>query len=194
MLFSQVASARVLSRAEPLWLPGDGGSLWRVSEGVLRLDRPDPATPDAGTLVQLALPGDLVGLEALCVQPYRLVASALTPARLEPVDTGPSQARETCLQEAVMQLQRRSLDMAMLRTGTVPQRLAQLLGLLGHELRLEQPVGPAHADAIRSALPRLRELAQVIDAKTETVCRALAKLLPAGHRRRGGAFATPALA
>jgi CRP-like cAMP-binding protein len=183
--FQHVPSVRVLGRADTAWSPGDRGPLWRVSYGVLRLDRPAQADADARSLVQLVLPGDLVGLEALCVEPYRLGASALTPAQLEPVETGSVQERESWLQAAVMQLQRRSLDMTALRTGPVPQRVAQLLRLLGHENHLGLLGSTAQADAIRATLPRLRELAEVVDAKPETVCRALARLLPSRGGQRG---------
>lgn len=181
--------ARVFASADTAWLPGDCGPLWRVVYGVVCLDRPQGVDPDASNLVQLALPGDLVGLEALCDQPYRLGASALTPAQLDPVVLDSMATRERLLQQAVMQLQRRSLDIAALRTGPVPQRVAYLLRLLGHEGALGVLGGALHADAIRSSLPRLRELAGVVDAKTETVCRALARLLPPRSRRSGPARA-----
>lgn len=185
MSFQHVPTVRVFARADTAWSPGDRGPLWRVSYGVLRLDRPAHGDADVRSLVQLALPGDLVGLEALCVEPYRLGASALTPAQLEPVETGSVQERESWLQAAVMQLQRRSLDMTALRTGPVPQRVAQLLRLLGHENHLGLLGSTAQADAIRTTLPRLRELAEVVDAKSETVCRALTKLLPSRVGKRG---------
>lgn len=179
--------ARVFARADTVWLPGDLGPLWRVAYGIVCLDRPQGVDPDVSHLVQLALPGDLVGLEALCDQPYRLGASAITPARLEPVVLDSLATRESLLQQAVMQLQCRSLDIAALRTGPVPQRVAHVLRLLGHESALGVLGGTAHADTIRASLPRLRELASVVDAKTETVCRALARLLPPRSRRSGPA-------
>eukprot|EP01041_Mallomonas_annulata_P019147 gene19147-38361_t len=130
--FQHVPSVRVLARADTAWSPGERGPLWRVSYGVLRLDRPAHGDADVRSLVQLALPGDLVGLEALCVEPYRLGASALTPTQLEPVETGSVQERESWLQAAVMQLQRRSLDMTALRTGPVPEQAQQLVLLADH--------------------------------------------------------------
>jgi CRP-like cAMP-binding protein len=171
-------------------LAGDCGPLWRVAYGIVCLDRPQGVGSAAFRLVQLALPGDLVGLEALCDQPYRLGASALTPARLDPVDLESMATRERLLQQAVMQLQRRSLDIAALRTGPVPERVAYLLRLLGHDTEQDVLGVAVHADAIRTSLPRLRELAGVVDAKTETVCRALARLLPPRSRRSGPARAT----
>jgi hypothetical protein len=89
------------------------------------------------------------------------------------------------LQQALLQHQNRSQDMAALRTGSVLQRITHLIHLLGYGWA--QPGHPRHAEAIRSALPTLREIAQVIDAKTETVCRVLGKLLP--PRRRDSTLA-----
>jgi len=187
--YVHLSEARAFASADTAWLPGDCGPLWRVARGVVCLDRPQGVEPGASSLVQLALPGDLVGLEALCDQPYRLGASALTPARLDLVVLDSMATREHLLQQAVMQLQRRSLDIAALRTGPVVQRLAYLLRLLGHERDWGVLGGAVHADAIRTSLPRLRELAGVVDAKTETVCRALARLLPPRSRRSGPASA-----
>jgi len=191
MTSQPISQVRAFTRADPVWTAGDAGPLWRLTHGVLRLDRPLSALhADAGSLVQLALPGDLVGLESLCAEPYRLNAHAFTSVRLEAVDTTSPAEREQCLQQAVMQLQRRSLDMTALRTGPVPERVAQLMCLLGHENHLGAGGSVAMGDAIRATLPRLRELADVVDAKPETVCRALSVLLPARGGRRGpvGAF------
>ena len=52
-------------------------------------------------------------------------------------------------------------------------------------------LSPGQADAVRQALPALREVALLIDAKTETVCRALAQLLPPRSRKSGPARSTP---
>ena len=186
MTSQHVSLARAFTRADPVWTAGDVGPLWRLTHGVLRLDRPVSALHnDAGSLVQLALPGDLVGLEALCAEPYRLSANAFTSVRMESVDTSSPLQREQWLQQAVMQLQRRSLDMTALRTGPVPERVAQLMRLLGHENHLGPDGSAALGDALRATLPRLRELADVVDAKPETVCRALSVLLPARGGRRG---------
>jgi hypothetical protein len=75
--------------------------------------------------------------------------------------------------------------MAQLRTGSVLQRLTHLLVLMGLDVPpFGRPQG-AGADAVRQALPALREGALVVDAKTEPVCRALAQLLPPRSRKGG---------
>lgn len=167
---------------QSIFLAGASGPVWRVVEGVVRLDH------DSGPIrqpVQLALPGDLIGAETLCGQPYQLSASAFTRCRLEPVCPDPDAASEPLLQQALLQQLGRSQDMAQLRTGSVLQRLIHLLGLMGLDWRPDHRAPSGEADAIRDALPTLREVAQVVDAKTETVCRALAQLLPPRSRKPG---------
>jgi hypothetical protein len=67
------------------------------------------------------------------------------------------------MQQALLQHIQRSLDMAQLRSGSVVQRLGHLLSILPRPLIAEA----------RPALPALREVALLVDAKTETVCRGL---------------------
>lgn len=167
---------------QSIFLAGETGVVWRVVEGVVRLDRDSAQKRQP---VQLALPGDLIGTETLCGQPYQLSASAFTPCRLELVRTGCDSASEPLLQQALLQQLDRSQDMAKLRTGSVLQRLTHLLGLMGLERAMHEAERLGQADAVRGALPALREVALLIDAKTETVCRALAHLLPPRSRKSG---------
>ncbi|WP_157826986.1 cyclic nucleotide-binding domain-containing protein [Macromonas nakdongensis] len=179
-------SAPVPCRADGvLFAAGAHGPLWRVLSGAVRLDRPGGAEPQ---LVQLALPGELIGVEALCEQPYAFNAVALTDAALVPVELGDDARRAALMREALLQQQHRSQHMAALRTGAVALRMAQLLALLGLDWRQAASQGwQRSADAIREALPPLRVLAQVVDAKAETVCRALAQLLPPRSKKTGPA-------
>jgi len=172
--------ALVCASNQSIFLSGESGPVWRVVEGVVRLDR------DTGPIrqpVQLALPGDLIGTEALCGQPYQFSASAFTRCRLEPVP--PEAAPGPLLQQALLQQLHRSQDMAQLRTGSVQQRLTHLLGLMRLDRAVHEADRVGQADAVREALPALREVALLVDAKTETVCRALAQLLPPRSRKRG---------
>lgn len=172
----------VCASQQAVFLAGERGPVWRVVQGIVRLDRHSGPVCQP---VQLALPGDLIGMEALCGQPYQLSASAFTPCRLETVRTESDSVSPSLLQQALLQHLNRSQDMAQLRTGSVLQRLIHLLALMG----LDVPhFGRPHADgadAIRQALPALREVALLVDAKTETVCRALAQLLPPRSRKGG---------
>lgn len=179
---------RVRAGQDCLFKPGESGPLWRVVEGTARLDR------DNGPVrlpVLLALPGDLVGVEALCDQPYQFSAGAFTDCRFERVPVAGEMERQALLRQALFQQQLRSHDMATLRTGSVTQRLSHLLRLMGLPWQGAQVVDSAQADRVRAALPALRELAQMVDAKAETVCRALAQLLPPRSRKSGPARQSP---
>jgi hypothetical protein len=173
---------RLCAGQDPLFKAGATGPLWRVLEGTVRLDR---ESGPSRLPVLIALPGDLVGIESLCEQPYAFTGSAFTDCRLVPVPVSSESERETLLREALFQQQLRTHDMATLRTGNVLSRLACLLHLLGLPWQGAQVVEGTSADALRSALPALRELAQMVDAKAETVCRALAQLLPPRSRKSG---------
>lgn len=173
---------------DPLFKAGDTGPLWRLLEGTARLDR------ESGPFrlpVLMALPGDLLGIESLCDQPYQFTASAFTGCRLEPVPVADEVVRHALLRQALCQQQLRTHDMATLRTGNVLSRLACLLKLMGLPWQGADVVDGERADALRSALPALRELAQMVDAKSETVCRGLAQLLPPRRRKSGPARVRP---
>jgi Cyclic nucleotide-binding domain len=173
---------------EPLFKAGASGVLWCVLEGTVRLDR---ESGPSRLPVQIALPGDLVGIESLCEQSYQFTARAFTECRLEPVRVDSEAQRQALLSQALFQQQLRSHDMAMLRTGSVVSRVASLLRLLGLPWQGAHRVDGTEADALRSALPALRELAHMVDAKAETVCRALAQLLPPRSRKSGPARQLP---
>lgn len=189
---------RVSAGQPPIFQAGQSGGVWRVRHGMVRLGR---VSGDQLLPVQLALAGDFIGVEALCDQPYAFSAEAFTDCELEPVDlrsTGRAERaalRADLLRQVLLQQQRRSHDMATLRTGSVLQRTANLLRLLGLPWQgAKALVSSSQADTIRRSLPTLREVAELIDAKSETVCRVLAQLLPPRSRKRGPARQTPALA
>lgn len=172
----------VCASEQTVFQAGESGQVWRVVQGLVRLDR-EHGQRDSHDRhpVQIAVAGDLIGTEALCNQPFRFSATALTPCVLEAVNVGDVQVQAALLQQALMQQQLRSQDMAALRTGTVFQRIVHFLRLLGFEwgTAAQRP----SAEAIRAALPTLREVAQVVDAKTETVCRVLGQLVPTRRRK-----------
>jgi len=162
-----------------LFEAGDRGGLWRVQSGMLRLDRP---SSDGPILAMLALAGDWLGVDTLCGQPHPWRATAVTAVtlrRCEPVDDA---QRQQWIIEALLQQPERCHDLARLRTGPVAARLTALLRLLGAWPR---PALGAVASMDTSALPPLRVMANLIDAKTETVCRVLGRLLPGRGRPKG---------
>ncbi|TSE29354.1 hypothetical protein Tther_01517 [Tepidimonas thermarum] len=161
-----------LAPLQTLFDAGDGGGPWRVVRGLLRLDR---VGRDGPLLVMLAEPGDWLGLDALAGQAHGWRATAVTPVILRgPLQPATEAERARWLTEALLQLPERAHAMALLRTGAVRQRLATLLRLLARPDVLGQ-TGDA---ALRGRLPPLRVLAELVDAKHETVCRVLGQLLP----------------
>ncbi len=189
-------SLRVSAGQPPIFQAGQSGMVWRVRQGVVRLDR---TSGPLSLPVQLALAGDFIGIEALCDQPYQFSAEAFTDCELEPVDlsfageAGGSALRDALLRQVLLQQQLRSHDMATLRTGSVMQRMAHLLRLLGLPWQGALSVTSSQSDAIRLSLPTLREVAELVDAKAETVCRVLAQLLPPRSRKGGPPRKAPAV-
>ena len=159
-----------IARRKTLIHTGGYGQVWRVSRGVFRLDA---LTNDGLHFVQLALPGDLLGAETLCGQPYTYTATALSAAEAEWVPVVSQELRTQLIGQAYTQQQRRTRDMMALRCGHVRDRVAHLLTLLS-----TQADGKAHT-LDRRDLPSLKELAVVLDTASETLCRELNAFLPA---------------
>lgn len=158
-----------VARGQVLLSAGCSGPLWRVTQGVFKLEQHGQ---DGNTLVQLAQAGDLIGVEALCAQPYAFTAIALVAAQAQSAGMPHTLDSYATLSHGLMQQQRQSCDMLRLRTGPIVQRLAHLLHMLGRQA--DGRVLPLQ----RKALPTLKEMARVVDASLETVCRALNTLLP----------------
>lgn len=154
-------------RGKKLLSAGGTGPVWRVTQGVFSLERPGP---DGPLLVQLARAGDLIGVEALCAEPYAFSVVALTPAKARPMDMTQAQDGNTLVVQGFLQQQRQTCDMQRLRTGPMAQRLASLITLLGL-----QPDGRI-LNVARKDLPTLKEMARVVDSTFETVCRELSEL------------------
>ncbi|MDO5690944.1 MAG: Crp/Fnr family transcriptional regulator [Pseudomonadota bacterium] len=154
---------------------GEHGVLWRVTSGAFRVERQGD---DASTLIQLALPGDRVGLESLLAQPYAVTVSALVASTAWIESVHDEAARLMVLADILAQQQRQAQDMARLRSGPVTDRLTWLVHWLGGGI--DNPMA-------RKALPSLKEMAQLVDSAPETVCRELGRLMPSQktpHRRR----------
>ncbi len=162
-----------IPRGQTLLQVGTAGTVWRVRQGAFRLERP---AGDGQTVVHLALAGDLVGVEALCAEPYACTVTALVDSVATPEPMVGEAALTARLAAAVLQQQRQSLDMALMRSGTAPVRLGHLLRLLARTF------GVPSGGLERKALPALKDMAQIIDSTHETVCRELPRLLPARAR------------
>lgn len=151
-------------RGKSLLSAGSTGPVWRVTQGVFKLERQGH---DGPLLVQLARAGDLIGVEALCSEPYAFSVMALTTAKAQPMAMTPELDRNNLMVQGFLQQQRQSCDMQRLRTGPIAQRLAFLITLLG-----QQSDGRI-LNVARKDLPTLKDMARVVDSAVETVCREL---------------------
>ena len=165
----KAVSAINIKRGQTLTFAGGIGPVWRVTQGVFKLERQGQ---DGQILVQLAQAGDLIGVESLCAEPYAFTAVALVAAQAKPLAAGQDLDRYTTMTQGFLQQQRQTCEMHRLRTGSIVQRLAYLLTVLG-----KQADGRV-LTVQRKELPTLKEMARVVDSTFETVCRELNTLLP----------------
>lgn len=161
------ATSLRLAPGQVLLHAGQRGTSWRIESGALRIER---CGGGAGTLIQLALPGDCVGWEALLDQPCAATVSALVASTVCIKPVGDDAARLAVLGEVLAQQRRQAQDMALMRSGAAAERVAWMVRALG---------GGIVSPQMRKALPPLKEMARIVDVTPETVCRELKRLLPA---------------
>ncbi|MEZ5701047.1 MAG: hypothetical protein R3E42_02390 [Burkholderiaceae bacterium] len=165
-----------------MWPPQDSrrSGLWQVEQGMLLVQCPTTLDPGAW---HLALPGDCLDLASACGLGGGVVrVTALLPSRLGVLSTRGRMSRERLLGLLVAQQQRWMSHLLALRSGPVERRIRHLLGLAR--------LAAGGAGAGRSTvLPVLRDMAALVDAVPETVCRVLTRLQPHDARRRSRAAA-----
>lgn len=126
------------------------GPFWRIASGAVCLE----TTNGLGRhLVQLALPGDLLGVETLFDQPMRFQARALVATALDRINLPAPAERTWLMREALETQQERSLHMTAMRTGAVANRLGHFLQLMGHSGVPGEPYPCARSEQIRRSLP-----------------------------------------
>jgi CRP-like cAMP-binding protein len=148
------------------------GVLWRLQSGALRMHEADAAGQT--TLIGVALPGDLVGVECLVGEAPTATLRALTAARLQCVSMGSTRDLPVLLTQALMQSRRQCRDNMRLRFGPVAERIKCLLLMLS-----EPPLAGPHnsaPDMTPCPLPSLRDMAAVVDSAPETVSRVIGSL------------------
>jgi CRP-like cAMP-binding protein len=175
-------AVRTLGTGEALFHAGDDGGIWQLESGAMRLDLVAGEGP--GQLFQIALPGDLLGLEALAACSQQSTARAIVRSTVRRCRFHGDAQRHLALLEGLMQARQRSADLVRLRTGPAPERIRALLVLLASA---EAEAGPR----VR-ALPTIRDMAALIDATPETVSRILAQLrrhrILDGRQRQGASY------
>ena len=159
-----------IKRGETLTFAGEVGPVWRVTQGVFKLESYEG---ENCALIQLAKPGDLVGVEVLCHKAYAYTVRAIVDAKVEIHLASHAHSDPSILVQAFLQQQRQTFDMYKLRTGSISTRLSYLMSLLKYRLDgLEESIQ-------RTDLPILKDIAKIIDSTVETVCRDLNELIPA---------------
>ncbi len=138
--------------------------VWRVVEGALRLDA---AGPGPERFVQIVLAGDRLGVEPLCGLPTLYRARAVTHCVLRRLQVVGESERCAVIGAALTQQWRRAADLAALRTGPVAERVRLLLLLLCAG-RAEGAGGLTSVE-----LPRLKDIAAIVDTAPETASRIL---------------------
>ena len=139
------------------------GPAWRVDTGAFYLEH---HSAEGSRVVQVALPGDVVGAEVWSAGLYATTVVALLDSEVSPLEPQGEAQTLRALGELAMQHQRQMARWALLRSGSAGARLQELLRLLRLSL-----------DA-RTRLPALKDMARVLDAAPETVCRELTRLRP----------------
>ena len=163
-----------------IFCQGQKGLAYRVTEGIVALECGDESA--STSLVHLAMPGDLIGIEGLFDQAYSMAARALFPCRLVSVIQDKRFIKSHILPEVCIQQQRQSLDMVKLRTGKVSQRLAYLLHMFSAmQANRKTPL-------TRKELPSLKYVSQIVDVRIETICRELNSLMPDEEAERARNF------
>jgi hypothetical protein len=155
-----------LAAREPLPIT-EGARLWRVTQGVLRIDSAAPGEPTR--FVRLALPGDVLGVERWAGGADALSYRALIASGVEVVNVAEA-AMISILMDTVVVAHQRSREAMELRTGPVSQRLKALLLMFaqGHERQ--------DAAAVECPVPNLADLRDIIDAAPETISRVFASM------------------
>jgi Cyclic nucleotide-binding domain len=173
---AQLAQSRQFKRGECVYATGDRGQAWRVVSGAVRLDTIGAQGP---AFANLALPGDVIGAEALVSGHYAFQARALTPCAL-----APWKEPKTSLLSLFTATQRRAAEVVALRGGRAADRVARLARLLMGD---DEPA-PTERHLV---MPRLRDVADITDLTIETVSRVAATPARNGASRRRPRQATP---
>ncbi|MBL8305547.1 MAG: Crp/Fnr family transcriptional regulator [Rubrivivax sp.] len=153
-------------------------TLWRLRSGAVRLCSTD--SRGGCIVVGVALPGDLIGAEALAGAAPWPGVQALTASAVTRVAYRTAADEVALLTQALQQCRRQQRDLALLRTGPASERIKALLLVLS---AADPGTGDAPGDC---ALPALRDMAAVVDSAPETVSRVIGSLrrLDVLHDRR----------
>lgn len=115
----------------------------------------------------LALPGDIIGSEAMLFGTYAFAASALTECELSPWPEGAASARSGSLLRSLATAQRRAADLVALRGGEAVRRVIGLIRIMAN----------SNDDAAQHVvLPTRQDIADITALRLETVSRIIKRL------------------
>lgn len=165
-----------------IYCAGSGGHAWRVVRGMVRLDC---FTGDGACFAGIALPGDVIGVEARLFGNYDHEAHALTPCVLAPWgEVEIEMPSDFELQMRLAQARRNAAEALALRSGSAEDRMRRLFGLL-------QKSQPNAAKEQTVSLPSLRNISDITDLTVETASRIISRWRQQGWlgtRTRGKAI------
>ena len=158
-----------IGKGQSLLAQGQFGESWELMYGLMVVRREGPV--DSG-VVGIAMPGDLLGLEASLGVPYTYTTSALTTAWVLSESVHGAEDERALLIDGFLQQQRQSERMVHLRTGPISGRMEYLIKLIA------QSIGERSSLVSRSELPSLKDFAAILGIAVETACRELNAFLP----------------
>jgi len=176
----------LLDRGQGVDALPDAGLAWRLERGMLLVRSP---VRRGEVSWRLALPGDLLNIEALCGLPQDTTITALISSRLQALPELQPRASHELLTRVVHQQRQWADNLLALRSGRVEHRIRHLLNLVRQAVE-----GPRDGTS-EPDMPVLRDIAALVDAAPETACRVLARLRPSRQAAPGArAVDAPALA
>lgn len=164
LLNAKTSNSHEFGAGQIIFSAGDSGPVWQIVSGIVRLE----AQHHSGlSLVDLALPGDLIGAESVLGKPYAFFAKALISSQIKEIDFETEQHRIHILSSAFHKSQERAVAVMRLREGSVAQRIDHLLEIF------QRATGGDMFSSPRRQLPQLKEIASIIGTTPESVCRNL---------------------
>ena len=162
--------SRSFQAGAPIYGIGADGLAWRVERGSVRLDTAD--TPGEACFASLAIPGDIIGSEAMLFGAYAFAASALTHCEISPWPEGAPAASGTSLLQSLATAQRRAAALVALRGGQALDRVVGLIRLMAATMGDSAPANVV--------LPTRQDIADITALRLETVSRIIKGLERAG--------------
>jgi CRP-like cAMP-binding protein len=147
-----------------------------IVRGACRIDRPGADDDD----LQLALPGDLLGLEALHAWSPRGTVRALVDTVVMPLRRLSDAEWRDLLLHALLRRQAQGASLARVRAGTASERVRRVLLLLAGVDDHADPTAQDECSLPDCELPSLLDLSALTATAPETVSRVVSSMRRAG--------------